>query len=191
MSNGNGMGPAGGGRHGQSCGRGLGRGQGEGKGLYRAVRDQGATARATEGDVPPSAAAETTMRIAVPTDDGFNVASHLGRAGRFVVVEVRGTEITGRTERTIAAGPHHHGGHGSHDDHHAQIRTALGDATVVLIGGGGRRILAELEDAGLEIAAAAAPTVDEAVQRYLSGERPAVIGCAGHGEQHRHGPHHH
>lgn len=178
------------GRHGgEGCGQGLGAGQGQGKGMLREVRIMQEDTKSSQAGESTTGTNTATMRVAIPTEDGTHVAQHLGRAGRFVILEVQDGAIVSRKDAIIAAGPHH-GGHGSHDDHHTTIRQALADASVVLVGGAGRRIVAELVDAGMQVEGAMALTIEESIAKFLAGERRAVESCAGHGPGHEHGAAH-
>lgn len=130
------------------------------------------------------------MKVAVASDDGKTIASHLGRTRGFLVYDVDGTRVIGRTYLENDFTGHARGLSGAgHDvDRHAPILKALAGCRVVISNGMGRRILDDLEAAGLEAFIVVETDPEEAVRLYLSGtlqSRPQ-LGCD-HGGRERHG----
>lgn len=86
------------------------------------------------------------MRIAIASDDGKHIASYLGRAAAFVIVDIeekavttlayRPNTFTGHTTGEGQA-PHEHHGHGS-------LLSALKDCQVIISHGMGRRLYEDL-----------------------------------------------
>jgi predicted Fe-Mo cluster-binding NifX family protein len=120
------------------------------------------------------------MKIAVPTDDGLNVAAHFGRSAGFIVFEVEEGQIRSRELRENA--PHaapaegscgqQAAAHGGHD--HGTIVAALSDCSVVICGGMGSRAAAALRAAGIsEIIPTPPAPAEAAVRAFLDGSLTA------------------
>jgi predicted Fe-Mo cluster-binding NifX family protein len=134
----------------------------------------GSTTTDTINDVLPELDVANTT-IAIPTMDGVLVSPHLGRSSAFVLIDIAGGKVTARRESILAAGPHG-GAHHDHGAHHDNIRDALEGVSLVLAAGAGRRIVADLNLAGIRVEAASAPTIDASIEGLLKGERHPVTG---------------
>jgi len=135
------------------------------------------------------------MKIAVSTMDGNTVCGHLGRCIAFIVFDTEEGIIKSRELRTNdrtahAAGQCSHGdgeheehdhapGHGTHG--HAGVIDLLSDCQTVITAGMGRRIMLDLEEAGIEAIIASADDAESTVMGYLNGSlvsNPAgACGC--------------
>ncbi len=117
------------------------------------------------------------MKIAVPTNDGVNLAEHFGRSAAFIVFEVDGNKIASQEIRQNL--PHDdHALHGcgaeatdNHKNHHTGMAAILDGCSLVVCGGMGWRAAQSLEEAAIRpvIVAAAGPAA-QIVTRYLAGE---------------------
>jgi len=65
------------------------------------------------------------------------------------------------------------------------------DANVMISGGMGRRAIDFFQQLGVETATGAAGSVEQTLQRYLSGELPRAQPCSDSVEHGEHGHHHH
>jgi len=130
----------------------------------------------------------STLRIAIPTEDGVHISEHFGQAPRYVVYTVEDGRIVGREERPKAHHEHHdhEHGHGHHHHHHhhdhhngeepgqhfqamiANIR----DCQVVILGGIGEPGYQRLLAAGYEVYLTGG-RIEDAVQAYLAGRLPS------------------
>jgi len=116
------------------------------------------------------------MRICIPThgDEGLDaaVAGHLGRAPFLTLVDTESGEVA-----VLANAPHGEG-------HCHPTRPLEGRGVeAVLCSGAGRRAVAALEEAGIQVLVTEAQRVDEAVHALRAGSvrRLGVSGaCGGH-----------
>jgi predicted Fe-Mo cluster-binding NifX family protein len=115
------------------------------------------------------------MRIAVPTNDGEMVSGHFGRSRRFLVFEVEGGRVVGRTAKE------NEGPDGEHS--HGRVLRALEGCDVVIAARMGDGMARALEARGVKrVNAGHARKAEEAVQAYLRGELEAEpAGGCGHG----------
>jgi predicted Fe-Mo cluster-binding NifX family protein len=115
------------------------------------------------------------MRVAVPTNDGEMISGHFGRSRKFLVFEVEGGRVVGRSVKENAGpnGEHSHGG----------VLQALAGCDVVIAQQMGDGMAAALESRGVKrVSSGHARTVEEAVRLYLEGELAAEpAGGCGHG----------
>ena len=112
------------------------------------------------------------MKIGIASDDQLSIAQHFGRTRGFVIAEIEGGKITGKTYRENTFSMHMQGGehqHGQHGNSHAGILTALSDCDAVLARGMGRRIYDDLRSASIESVITSETTVDGALAAYLAG----------------------
>ncbi len=113
------------------------------------------------------------MRIAVASDDGENITLHFGRCRSFVIFET-GRNVFGSQEvipNPVSAATHEHAHHHRHHAHdHAQILAQLNGCDVVICGGMGRRMVADLERVGIRPVFTRETDVHRAVERFLAGE---------------------
>ena len=121
------------------------------------------------------------MNIAIASDDGINIASHLGRTKGFVIFNVQEERITQQWYRYNTFTGHARGlsdqGHGI--DRHGPILEALKDCKVVISHGMGRRIYNDLQQAGIEVFITDEKIAKSAAELYIKSElvnRPD-LGC--------------
>ena len=137
------------------------------------------------------------MKIAIPTDDGKTVASHFGRAGYFMIVELQdGKEIARRLSENLHARGHgHHGHHEHHEEHenheghghgwhhgnhsfgeghhhgHEDVFASTGEIQAVIAVRIGPHMFEDLKERGIEIYLVQPGTdIDEAISKLASGE---------------------
>lgn len=111
------------------------------------------------------------MKIAIVSNNGKAISKHFGSSRGFVVVEVADGKEINREYR-----PNRHTDHargvehapGEHG-HHGPILAALTDVEVVIGGGMGYRIVADLEQAGKQIFITDELTVNGALGKFLQG----------------------
>ena len=129
----------------------------------------------------PSDQRKSSLRIAVATEDGKYIAQHFGRSPFFAIYEVtdgsiinhslRKNTFTGHFTRNHAeqAGKeHHHHGSGESDSHQSVVN-GLGDCSVVISRGMGRKAWEDLRAKGLEMIVTDQQEVGRAVELYLAG----------------------
>lgn len=115
------------------------------------------------------------MRIAVSTTDERTACGHLGRCAAFLVFDteegiIKSKELrtNDRTAHALGQCSHDHApGHGSHS--HAGIIDLLSDCQTVITAGMGRRIMLDLEQAGIEAISTSESDAAAAVAAYLNG----------------------
>jgi len=113
------------------------------------------------------------MRIAIASDDGENIAAHFGRCRSFVIFEVE-RNAPGSAKLIpdpIPTAAHEH----AHDQHpyphdHEQILAQLAGCDVVICGGMGRRMVADLKRVGIQPVFTTETNVRRAVERFLAGQ---------------------
>ena len=93
------------------------------------------------------------MKMAIASDDGRIIASHLGRAKGFVIHEIEDDQIKNREYRLNIFTGHARGVEGAeHEiDRHGPISAALRDCKAVVSHGMGRRTYDDLKLAGIEV----------------------------------------
>jgi predicted Fe-Mo cluster-binding NifX family protein len=123
---------------------------------------------------------ESSMKIAVATEDGKIISEHFGRSPYFAVFEVENGAITHQSMRRNTftrhfrghgeghgQGEHHHGGGDAHG--HDSLVEGLGDCRAVISHGMGRRAWEDLRAHGIEMIVTNETEVQKAVQMYLAG----------------------
>lgn len=128
------------------------------------------------------------MKIALPSDDGRTICGHFGRTLGFIIFEIAGTTITGQVyiPNTItghAQGHHHDHEHGGGHQHHSHggILEALGEVSVVIAGGMGRRLYDDLAGAGKQVFVTSLSDARAAVDAYIAGKLDSNPGgCCHH-----------
>ncbi|MEG8946965.1 NifB/NifX family molybdenum-iron cluster-binding protein [Rosettibacter firmus] len=121
------------------------------------------------------------MKIAIASDDGNTISSHLGRTRGFIIFDVEDKEIRKQEYRTNNFTGHARGleGAGHEIDRHAPILNALKDCKTVISRGMGMRIYNDLKEFGIEVFITEEMEVNKALELYLNGkliDRPE-IGC--------------
>lgn len=116
------------------------------------------------------------MKIAVSTDDGTTICSHLGRCESFLVFDVEAEEIRSRELRTNSFTSHSQG-HCSHDHRpgmgahsHDGIIQGLSDCKVVISRGMGWRVAEDLREANITPVVTEVESAEVAVKAYLEGK---------------------
>jgi len=123
------------------------------------------------------------MRIAFVTDDGITITQHFGRAGKYLVVEIKdGKELSrdlrdklGHTHFRQAEKQHNRiegQAHNSSADHskHVQMMGAIEDCDVVVCGGMGIGAFQSITSLGKEVFMTNTSDINNALKAYLAGE---------------------
>ena len=124
---------------------------------------------------------ETTMKIAVITDDGKTISQHFGRAPYYIVLTIEDGKIINREMRKklghgqFAAMEHeeHHEQHGMDEashDRHAQMADAISDCTVLMCNGMGMGAYVSMRRLNITPIVTDLTDIDAAVQEYLAGK---------------------
>jgi predicted Fe-Mo cluster-binding NifX family protein len=102
------------------------------------------------------------VRIAIAADGG-SVSAHFGRCSEYVIVDIEGDRITGRT---VVPNPGHQPGF---------LPNFLADQGIdfIIAGGMGPKAKTLFESRGIKTAAGVAGSVDEVVDAFLRQELPA------------------
>lgn len=119
------------------------------------------------------------MKIAVATEEGGGISAHFGRSPFFTIFETRDGVVIDRSQRQNTFtrhgrgeahqdGEHHHGQGDPHAHHSAAL--GLGDCTVVISHGMGRRAWEDLRARGIEMIVTDETDAEKAVRMYLAGE---------------------
>lgn len=96
------------------------------------------------------------MRIAIPSDNGKNLAAHTGRAQGFVIFDIGNGQAAEVEYRTNTFTGHAQGLHGRHHQsghHHSHdsLLGALSDCQVMLAHGMGPRLVNDLASRGIKV----------------------------------------
>jgi predicted Fe-Mo cluster-binding NifX family protein len=105
------------------------------------------------------------QRLAFATDDGTNINRHFGRLRGFVVVTVTDGAPTGR--ETLARPANADNPVGGHN--HSALLDPIADCKVLIAGGMGLPMARHVEASGLELVLTSVASIDEALDRYISG----------------------
>ena len=118
------------------------------------------------------------MRIAIPSDDETSIAPHTGRTRGFLIyeikesraekVEYRCNDFTAHAKGECQGDEQHSETHQHHS--HAPLLDALQDCQVVIAGGMGPRLVADLKRRGLEVVFCEADNADSAAQAFARRE---------------------
>jgi predicted Fe-Mo cluster-binding NifX family protein len=124
------------------------------------------------------------MRIAISAENqnGLDspVSPHFGRCPCYILVDVKGREVTAVT---AVDNPYY----GKHAPGQVPGFIQSQGADVMLAGGMGRRAVSFFQQYGIEAVTGASGTVRQAMQRYLGGELRGAEPCAE--SQHHHHDH--
>lgn len=125
------------------------------------------------------------MKIAIASEDGQRIAMHTGQAGCFVIYEID----AGRAERcdtrqnTFTAHARGqcdpsqpHDGH--HHQAHGDLLANLGDCQVLVSGGMGPRLVADLRDHGVRPFLCDVEDVEQAAQQFAAGQLQEIQSSA-------------
>jgi predicted Fe-Mo cluster-binding NifX family protein len=122
------------------------------------------------------------MKIAAVSEDGRTISQHFGRAPFYIVVTVEDGKIVSREQRDkmghahFAGEPHAedqdprgHGFDSAAQGRHTRMSAAIADCQALLARGMGAGAYESLQQAGIRPVITDIPTIDEAVQAYLTG----------------------
>jgi len=123
------------------------------------------------------------MKIAIVSNNGKAISPHFGSSRGFVIVEVADGKEINREYRPNRFTDHARGvehAEGEHG-HHGPILAAISDVEIVIGGGMGFRIVADLEKTGKKIFITDEITVNGALNLYLQGSLMHLAGrtCKG------------
>ena len=121
------------------------------------------------------------MKIAIASDDEIKIAPHLGRTIGFVIVDIEDREVKSREYRNNDFTAHRRGhkGHGDEPGRHGPILSALKDCQVIISHGMGRRLISDLNVAGIDTYVTEEEDISKAIDLYINGKldnRPE-LGC--------------
>jgi len=126
------------------------------------------------------------MRIGIPSEDQVNLGQHVGRCSGFVIVEIVDGAEVGREYRvntfTHHAQREHSETKGPH--HHAGVIAALGDCDMLVSGGMGRGLHADLNAAGIRACLTDRRTIADVIAAAIAGE---LVDMPERACQHEHG----
>jgi predicted Fe-Mo cluster-binding NifX family protein len=109
------------------------------------------------------------LRIAVPTDDGVSISQHFGQASYFKVILIENSQVSSSEMRAKAS--HQHGAHAHAEGTHPgqQMVETISDCQVLICGGMGTPVYDRAVAIGLKVFLTRLPSIDAAVQAYISG----------------------
>ncbi len=128
----------------------------------------------------------TSGKIAVATDNGRNIAGHVGRCKSFLIFETNGKEIVNREVRENSFTHHrqHHEEHNheGHHHNHQNLIDGLKDCNVLIFNHGGWRLIEDIKAHNITPILTNETIAEEAVKKYLNGELINIEEnvCAGH-----------
>ena len=114
------------------------------------------------------------MRIAIPSDDGSNLAVHTGRAGGFIIYDIqegKADKVEYRTNRYTGHATGLHGqehGAGQHHSHNPLL-DALSDCQLILAHGMGPRLVNDLASRGIQVVFCRVNDTGEAAEKFALG----------------------
>lgn len=118
------------------------------------------------------------MKIAIPSNDGVRISAHFGRSKGFILFETDENRISKRryVDNTVtghALGHHHEHDHsnpheGSEGHSHSGILEALSGCEIVIAGGMGQRLYADLHAAGKKVFVTREENAENAVLLFLN-----------------------
>lgn len=112
------------------------------------------------------------MKIAIASDDGKHITSHIGSAKGFVIVKIEEKAIQGQEYRPNIFTGHARGlEHAPHEhDRHGPLLNALKDCQVVISRGMGKRIYDDLRNAGFEVLMTEETDFQKMLELYMNGK---------------------
>jgi predicted Fe-Mo cluster-binding NifX family protein len=123
------------------------------------------------------------LKVAIVSNDGKAICKHFGSSRGFVVVETEDGKEINREYRPNRHTDHARGVEHKPGEHgtHGPILAALSDVEVVIGGGMGYRIVADLEQAGKQIYITDEISVNGALGKFLNGTLEHIEGrtCRG------------
>jgi len=128
------------------------------------------------------------MKIAAVSEDEITISQHFGRAPLYVVVTVEDGKIVSKETRAkaghhtfaahhteLATGERHGYDAGSQAKHASMAETIL-DCQILLAGGMGWGAYESIKNHGIEPVATDVERIDEAVELYVAGKLPNLMG---------------
>lgn len=118
------------------------------------------------------------MRIAVATDDNKTITGHVGRCLAFAIYDINGEVIERKEIRKNTFTLHrmenaqhreHHHGEGQQHSHSSLIE-GLKDCSVLLLSGGGWRLIEDLEKNSIKPFLTEEADIEIAVHKFAKGE---------------------
>lgn len=121
------------------------------------------------------------MRIAIPSDNGVNIASHTGRAQGFVVYDVEKEQAVKVEYRTNSYTPHakgectggHEHNHHNHNHSHDDLLGALHDCQIMIAHGMGPRLVRDLSQRNIKVVFCDEADAERAATAYAAGKLDA------------------
>lgn len=117
------------------------------------------------------------MRIAIPSDDGVNMAAHTGRTLGFVIYEIADhkavrLEYRRNSFTAHAKGEYADGNHSEGQSHHShgELLDALADCQVMIARGMGPRLVNDLARRNIQVVFSDNDLVEELAALYASGQ---------------------
>jgi predicted Fe-Mo cluster-binding NifX family protein len=112
-----------------------------------------------------------TKTIAIPTDDGTTISSHLGQARFFLVVSLEDGKVLSSERREKVSHTHQDHAHDDSDQTHpgkAMFET-IRDCQVLIAGGMGSPAFERAKSMGMETYLTREKQIDAAMQAYQAG----------------------
>jgi predicted Fe-Mo cluster-binding NifX family protein len=134
------------------------------------------------------------MKIAIASDDQFEISSHFGMTKGFVIAEIEDNKVVSKTyKENTFTGHAQHGGEGhnhqhhhenadEHNNKHATILSALSDCQAVISNGMGMRIYNDLKSVNITPFITQVRNVDIAIDMFVNNkldDNPGM-GCNHH-----------
>jgi predicted Fe-Mo cluster-binding NifX family protein len=117
------------------------------------------------------------MRIAVPSDDGINVAAHTGRAQGFVIYDIKDQQALRLEYRTNSYTAHAQGqcagdNPGGQHEHqsHGELLNALQDVQIMIARGMGQRLVTDLASRNIKVVFSDQDNSTRAAELYALGQ---------------------
>jgi len=114
------------------------------------------------------------MRIAIPSDNGSNLAAHTGKAQGFIIFDIddgKAEHVEYRTNRFTghALGLHGQTHDAGHHHSHDSLLGALSDCKIMLAHGMGPRLVDDLATRGIQVVFCREPEALSAAENYAKG----------------------
>ena len=121
------------------------------------------------------------MKIAIASDDEKNIASHLGRAEGFIIVDLENGKVMNREYRINDFTGHMRGQKESGRDagRHDSVMATLKGCKAIISHGMGRRLISDLEVARIKTYLTEEIDIERAIKLYINGtlDNNWELGC--------------
>lgn len=121
------------------------------------------------------------MKIAIASDDQVKIAPHFGRTKGFIIIELENGSVKESVYRKNNFTGHQRGlkGHNHEPGKHNPILAALNDCKAVISHGMGRRLISDLNVAGIQSYLTEEVEVEKAIKLYSEGrlDNNPDLGC--------------